>query len=77
MPKGSPHQARKNTRTASSAAAFSGCIGLPDTSGPVFNDGGLYAFARLFNERFDEIAANSRPEFRSTVKTEREFRIAS
>ncbi len=65
------NEARKNTRTTGSASAYTGCIGLPDTNGPMLGDGGLFAFARRFNERFDEMAATSHPELRSFAKAER------
>ncbi len=64
-----------NTRTMGSAAAFSGCIGLPDNDGRLtLGDGGLRTFGRLFNRRFDELAATTRPEWRSLARESREMR---
>lgn len=58
-----------------SAAAFSGIIGLPEQGrGPRLYDGGLAAFSRTFNRRFDELAATTRPEWRSFARAEREIR---
>ena len=77
MPKNPSHSGKcaRNTRTRSSAAAFAGCIGLPEPDGRLrLGDGGLYAFGRLFNQRFDELAATTRPEFRSFAREEREAR---
>jgi hypothetical protein len=68
---------RRNNRTAGSAAAYAGCIGLPDTDGRLqLHDGGLRAFCATFNRRFDELAATTRPEFRSFARAEREMRAA-
>lgn len=48
----------KNSRTRSSAAAFSGVIGLPDPGrGPTYGDGGLYAFLPVINRACDEFLA--------------------
>lgn len=77
MPKNPSHrgQCARNTRTSGSAAAFAGCIGLPEPDGRLhLGDGGLYAFAAVFNQRFDELAATTRPEFRSFARAEREAR---
>lgn len=65
----------RNPRTLGSAAAFAGVVGLPDPGqGPRFGDGGLYAFCHTFNQRFDELAATCRPEWRSVARAEREAR---
>lgn len=57
-----------------SAAAFAGIVGLPDPGhGPRLHDGGLRQFAHQFNERFDQLAASRRPEFRAFARTERYF----
>lgn len=67
--------ARKNRRTTGSAAAVAGVIGLPEPSGYLrLGDGGLAAFCHLVNERFDELAATTRPELRSFARAEREAR---
>jgi len=67
---------RSNSRTLGSAAAFAGCIGLPDPGqGPRLGDGGLHTFCRLFNRRFEEKALHGdRPEWRSIVRADRELR---
>jgi hypothetical protein len=68
-------RASRNTRTNGSAAAFCGVIGLPDPDrGPQLHDTGLRAFCRTFNQRFDDLAATTRPEFRSFAQQEREAR---
>jgi len=65
----------RNSRSGGSAAAMAGCVGLPDPTGYVrLGDGGLSAFCHLVNERFDEMAATTRPEFRSFARAEREAR---
>lgn len=40
----------------------------------MLHDGGLAAFSRTFNRRFDELAATTRPEWRSFARAEREIR---
>ncbi len=75
MPTANTGKARSNTRTLGSAAAFAGCIGLPDMDrGPRLDDGGLRLFCRNFNQRFDDLATSTRPEWRSFSRAEREAR---
>ncbi len=75
MPTQPRRTSRSNSRTLGSAAAFAGVIGLPDPGrGPTFGDGGLYAFARVFSERFDQKSADNRPEWRSFSRAERAAR---
>jgi len=63
---------RRKSRTASSAAAFAGVIGLPDPGhGPHCGDGGLYAFARQFNAAADRYLYHASPESRAFVHAER------
>lgn len=60
--------------SASTAAAFCGVFGLADAGLPHLGDGGLYAFCREFNARFDHIASTRRPELRRFAAAERETR---
>lgn len=63
----------KRARNASSAAAFAGCIGLPDPGhGPRIDDGGLYAFAARFNEVAGAWLSERSPECRTFEQHERE-----
>lgn len=74
MPNANTGRCARNTRTHS-AAAYAGCVGLPDPGrGPMLYDGGLITFCRRFNRRFDELAATRRPEWRSHAATERATR---
>lgn len=63
-----------NSRTRGSAAAFAGCIGLPEPALFHPGQGGLKAFCRQFNRRFDQLAATTRPEWRAFTQAEREAR---
>lgn len=66
---------QRNSRGSTSAASFAGCVGLPEPGrGPMYGDGGLRTFCLRFNRRFDELAATSRPEWRSFARAEREIK---
>lgn len=66
MPRNIP---ARNRRSSSTAAAFTGCIGLPDTGrGPCLHDGGWAAFARLVDQRFENLAATTMPELRGCAR---------
>jgi hypothetical protein len=65
----------RNTRTMGSAAAFAGCIGLPEPASTMrLGDGGMEAFCRLFNRKADVWLYNRSPECRAFVQAEREAR---
>lgn len=65
----------RNPRTRGSAAAYAGCIGLPEPSGRLLlRDGGLDHFCSLFNRRADAWLATRSIECRNFVRADREAR---
>lgn len=75
MPRANKGKAAKNPRTSGSAAAFAGCIGLPDGSGRLMlHDGGLEKFCATFNRVADQWLATRSVECRNFVRAEREAR---
>lgn len=65
---------RRNRRSASTAAAYAGCIGLPDPGrGPQLHDGGLLEWSRReFAPAFDRLMER-RPELRTFARQEQLF----
>lgn len=67
----------RNPRTLGSAAAYAGCIGLPDPGqGPRFGDGGLERFCQLFNRRADQWLSTRSVECRAFARADREARVS-
>ena len=79
MPKTDPRSGRalRNRRSTGSAAAYAGCIGIPDPSYSSRGEGSLRAFCSVFNERADAWLSERSPECRSFARAEREARAIS
>lgn len=65
----------RNPRTLGSAAAFAGCIGLPEPSIFCRGEGSLRDFCHVFNDRAEKWLENRSPECRAFARAEREARV--